>query len=99
METSGRRIKVIGEIDTLTTPLMFAAVIKLAQAHPDEAIEVDLAGVSFMDTIGLHAFARLRKTLPNMRTVNPSDRLLRLLGITGLAELILQPEPRGFEER
>ena len=46
-------------------------------------LEVDLSGVSFIDSSGLKAFLNVRKRNANMRIVEPSAVVLRLLEITG----------------
>ena len=45
-------------------------------------LEVDLSGVSFIDSSGLKAFLNVRRGNTNMRIVEPSAAVLRLLEIT-----------------
>jgi anti-anti-sigma factor len=46
-------------------------------------LEVDLSGVTFIDSSGLKAFLNVRKRNANLRIVEPSVAVLRLLEITG----------------
>ena len=46
-------------------------------------LEVDLSGVSFLDSSGLKAFLNVRKRNANMRIVEPSAVVVHLLEITG----------------
>jgi anti-sigma B factor antagonist/stage II sporulation protein AA (anti-sigma F factor antagonist) len=46
-------------------------------------LEVDLSGVSFIDSSGLKAFLNVRRRNANMRVVEASAAVLRVLQITG----------------
>lgn len=52
-------------------------------------LEVDLSGVSFIDSSGLKAFLNVRRRNANMRVVEPSAVVLRLLEITGTHSLLV----------
>ena len=47
------------------------------------AIEVDLSGVTFIDAEALHALLAAARRNPNMRVVEPSSIVERVLEITG----------------
>ena len=47
---------------------------------------VDLSGVTFIDSTGLHALIRLHDSLPEMRIIAVSDAVQRLLDLTDTAE-------------
>ena len=53
-------------------------------------LEVDLSGVSFIDSSGLKAFLNVRRRNANMRVVEPSAVVLRLLQITGLHAFLVE---------
>ena len=82
------RLAVIGEIDLSTTDLLRARLLNvLSTLHPHR-IEVDLAGVTFMDCGGLtvlivagNAAARAGCQL---RITNPQRLVRRILDLTGL---------------
>ena len=58
-------------------------------------LEVDLSGVSFIDSSGLKAFLNIRRRHPNMRVVEPSAVVLRLLEITGTRAFLLDGTGAG----
>ena len=49
-------------------------------------LDVDLRGVTFMDSSALMALVRVKRARPEMRIVSKSDAVRRLFEITGLAE-------------
>ena len=51
--------------------------------------EVDLSGVSFIDSSGLKAFLNVRRRNANMRVVEPSAVVVRLLNITATHDLLV----------
>ena len=70
----------------------------LSSAHQIEAwlgsfevpvLEVDLSGVSFIDSSGLKAFLNVRRRHPNMRIVAPSAAVMRLLEMTSTRAFLL----------
>jgi anti-anti-sigma factor len=48
-----------------------------------QTIEVDVSGVTFIDSSGLKAFINARRQNPQMRVVEANALVLRLLDITG----------------
>ena len=64
-ETERPLIRLRGDLDTYNAPATFAHILEQAEANND-CVEVDLAGVAFIDSTAL---VRLRRTLPNMRVV------------------------------
>ena len=82
------RLAVIGEIDLSTTDLLRARLLNVLSALHPQRIEVDLAGVPFMDCGGLtvlivagNAAARAGCQL---RITNPQRLVRRILDLTGL---------------
>ena len=53
-------------------------------------LEVDLSGVSFIDSSGLKAFLNARRRNANIRVVEPSAAVLRLLQITGTYRFLVE---------
>jgi anti-anti-sigma factor len=47
------------------------------------AIDVDLSGVTFFDAAALRALLKARRRNPNMRIVEPSPAVRRVLELTG----------------
>ena len=54
-----------------------------------QAIGVDLSGVTFIDSSGLKAFLNARKRNPNLRVVDPSALVTRLLEMTGTSDYLI----------
>jgi anti-anti-sigma factor len=86
-----RGVELKGELDALGAPQL-SRFAPGAQG-PDGA-EVDLSGLTFVDSAGLHALIDLKQREPGIRLVNPSKQLERLLDITATRELLLGPAER-----
>ena len=78
----GLRVRVVGEIDISTAPRIIQHTY-MADCH-----ELDLSGVTFIDSTGLHALIRLRDALPDLRIVAVSAPVQRLLEITDTADYL-----------
>lgn len=59
------------------------------------SLQVDLSGVSFIDSSGLKAFLNVRRRNTNMRIVEPSAVVSRLLEITGTRALLVDGDDTG----
>jgi len=80
-------VTVRGEIDMSTAEILAARLAEVAGRSPGRLV-VDLAGVGFMDSAGLHCLARVRRLLPEhcplvIRSAQPQVR--KVLELTGLA--------------
>jgi anti-sigma B factor antagonist len=79
---------VTGEIDALTSELLDDALGDLP-VMPDGSVEIDLAGITFIDSSGLRVLLGLADRVAGTgRTVavrNPSHTVIRLLEITKLS--------------
>ena len=93
----GWLVEVSGEIDLHTAPALRAAldsvVAEAAAASPGGAdVLVDLSGVGFMDSTGLGELVGAHKALGRaggrLHLVVTSDRVARLLSLTGLDEVL-----------
>ena len=73
-------LKIIGEVDMSSAPLLIEAV--LLSRSPG----IDLSGITFMDSTGLHALIDLVKARPSLRIVAVSKPVRRLIQIAGLAD-------------
>ncbi|MEC3998473.1 STAS domain-containing protein [Actinacidiphila sp. DG2A-62] len=91
-EDGGRsRAALTGEIDLDNVPMLRDALgdsLRLAE----EGLDVDLSGVRFLDCSGLNVLLALRRTAAaygcDLRMVNPSGPVSRLLMITGTQALL-----------
>jgi anti-sigma B factor antagonist len=86
-------VTLTGELDLDSVDTLQAA---LAQAANAGAVDVDMSGVTFMDSSGLRgligAYKKLAADGRRLRIVEPSDRVVRLLKLTGQYERFTEPE-------
>ena len=93
-------VAVTGELDVATAPLL-AERIAQAETAAAPLIVVDLSGVSFMDSTGLHtlleAHARSQQEGDRLRIASPwSAQVQRLMELAGVVdELPLLPVSAG----
>lgn len=90
--TTGALLAVQGEIDLVTEPQLRGSMTRcLHDGH--SAIDVDLSGVTFCDSSGLHAFLDISRDAAKaggyLRLHNPSPIVARLLTLTGTGTLVL----------
>lgn len=73
-------VTVTGEVDMSTAPALFQA------ATPDRmtGATIDLRAVTFFDSAAIHTLIRLAEHYPGTLEVLPSDRVRRVLDISGL---------------
>jgi anti-anti-sigma factor len=84
-----------GDLDLATVPLLRSVVAKLrpVAARHGMAIYLDLGGVRFIDSTGLHLLLDLRRQRDPIRVVATSACVDRLLDITQTREFVLDAEP------
>jgi anti-anti-sigma factor len=75
-------VTVTGEVDMASAEALYRA------ATPDraEAATLDLRAVTFFDSAAIHALIRLAERYPGALEVIPSDRVRRILEISGLGQ-------------
>ena len=83
IEVTERRVKVTGDVDAATTPLMIEAVMKAM------TVELDLSEVSFVDSYGLTGLIKLRNTRAALEIIDVSPEFYRTLERAGLVESLL----------
>jgi anti-anti-sigma factor len=79
-------LRLVGELDMATAPKLQAA---LAMIPPTGTVTLELGGLSFIDSTGLHVIVRYAESLGGASPLvlrNASASLLRLLAITKLDE-------------
>ncbi|MFI7226348.1 STAS domain-containing protein [Nonomuraea angiospora] len=87
----GTLIEVAGEVDAATAPQLTAHI---EREHPDAglALVLDLSGVSFMDSSGLHLLVeqhnRQAEHGSGLHVAAPHERVRRLLEITGVDQVL-----------
>ena len=77
--TNNGRPAVRGELDLLNTPALEAWLTSL----DGQLTEVDLSGVTFFDSCALRTFLSVRSRNAQLRVVNPSQAVVKVLEITG----------------
>ena len=90
-------LMVSGEIDMATAPA-FRAVIEQSKSL-GAAVVVDLSGVTFMDSSGLHVLVTVHTQRVPMCVRNPSAQVDRLLTMTGLQRLICMNQAHDAEAK
>jgi len=85
-----RTLTVTGEID-LATATRFEAELDAVISEAHSPADVDLSGVTFIDSSGLHALIRAQQhvigTVVRLVLVNPSKACRQVLEITDTADL------------
>lgn len=85
-------LSVTGEVDLSTSEQLTEAVSAAVQASEVEVVEVDLAGVSFMDSAGLRVLVAGMKQADaqGVRLVasNPQPQVRKVFELTGLDEVL-----------
>jgi len=82
------RVAVVGEIDLANTDVLQARLLGVLSAKLPDRVEVDLAGVTFLDCGGLTVLVVVGKAAActgcQLRITNPQSIVHRVLGLTGL---------------
>jgi len=78
------RASICGECDLSNADEIEAWLISFGPGP----LDVDLAGVTFLDSSGLYALMRVTRKNPSLRVVNPSPIVRRVLEVTGTTYLI-----------
>jgi anti-anti-sigma factor len=95
------RMVVVGEVDLATAHLLRDRVLDLLREQTPAVVDVDLAGVTFLDCTGISALVAVRAAAlrvgGRMRVSHPQPIVRRLLDVTGLLGIftapIDQPQP------
>lgn len=84
----GGGLRLEGEFDVANAPELAAAIEDLAPE--DGPVDVEMSGVTFMDTAGLHALVRGAQSLDGAAPVvlvDPPSRVVRLMEIVGVVRM------------
>lgn len=83
------RLFVSGELDLATAPRLEEAVVRICR-DPTSAITIDLTGVTFMDSSGLHAVLNAQQLCREHRRdfllAPPEGQAKRLFEVTGVLD-------------
>jgi anti-sigma B factor antagonist len=92
-QITGRTVTLVlsGELDLLSSPLLEQALEDAYQSNP-ELIVVDLRGLEFMDSTGLHrliaAHQRAVQSGQRFGLVRGGEQMRRLFELAGIADLL-----------
>ncbi|QMU76835.1 STAS domain-containing protein [Streptacidiphilus sp. PB12-B1b] len=93
-------VRPVGDLDLDSAPVLIAAVEELVDLGHHHLV-LDLAQLSFCDSMGLSAFLRLlRRTKSvggSLTLMSPPDQVKRLLSMAGLDQILVRHEPDGQE--
>ena len=79
-----QRITIVGEIDIESSRSLTEAVVTIAADRTDPIL-LDLRAVTFIDSSGLHSLTRLCAAVPNLRVVEVSPHVKRVVELAGLS--------------
>jgi anti-sigma B factor antagonist len=92
-------VAVRGEVELATAPALTAAVQEAIRCSSGPFV-VDLSGVDFLDSTGIHCLVRARALLGRedraLAIVRPRDHVRRVLALTGIDELV--PVYESYDE-
>jgi anti-anti-sigma factor len=84
-------VSIAGELDMARETEVLELVVSV-DAPPGSTVDVDLSAVSFVDSRGLRAILGARGFLAGrgceLRLLNPTRQLLKVIELAGLAELL-----------
>jgi anti-sigma B factor antagonist len=96
-DTEPPRMLVFGEVDALSAGHLHKAVVEVLRDQRPRRIEMDLHGVSFLDSAGIHALvlcqADARQLDCQITLTKPQPIVYRVLQVTGLLEHFGLTEP------
>lgn len=103
------RAVVTGEVDLATAPALRERLLCLLHDHGPDLLDVDLAGVTYLDCTGIGALVAVRnaavRTGRRVRVSHPQPIVRRVLEVTGLLGVFTAPidssapEPAGCASR
>lgn len=89
------RVAVAGEIDLATAPVLRERLLRVLRDQRPDLLDVDLAGVTFLDCTGLGALVAIRNAAiqagRQMRVSHPQPTVRRVLEVTGLLGVFTAP--------
>jgi anti-anti-sigma factor len=89
------RVAVVGEVDLVTTPVLRERLLRVLRDRRPDLLDVDLAGVTFLDCTGLGALVAVRNAAVQaggqIRVSHPRPIVRRVLEVTGLLGVFTAP--------
>jgi len=85
-------VVVTGEVDLLTAGQLRAVAEDVLEVHRPARLEIDLAGVTFLDSSGINTLVALAREAGDraatLAVVRAQAQVARVLAITGVAEFL-----------
>ena len=89
------RVAVVGEVDLATAHLLRDRLLGVLREQAPAVLDVDLAGVTFLDCTGISALVAVRnaamRTGRQVRVTHPQPIVRRVLDVTGLLGPLTAP--------
>jgi anti-anti-sigma factor len=89
------RVAVVGEVDLATASVLRGRLLRVLHDQTPAVLDVDLAGVTFLDCAGIGALVEVRDAAVQagrqMRVTHPQPIVHRVLETMGLLELLTAP--------
>jgi anti-anti-sigma factor len=89
------RVAVVGEVELATAPMLRDRLLNVLHQQAPAVLDVDLAGVTFLDCTGVSALVAVRnaalRTGRQMRVTHPQPFVRRVLDLTGLLGVLTAP--------
>ena len=84
-ENGNLNVKVIGKLDTMTAPKLEEELSKNMDGV--ETIIFDLEQLKYISSSGIRVLLTIKKKIGNMKVLKPTDEVMEVFEITGLADL------------
>lgn len=96
-------VAVRGDVDLATAPLLLSALLDAVRQHRPRVLELDLAGLTFLDARGVSALLRThlvaRELGCRLRLLRPRPHIRRVLDLTGVPGVSAeQTGPESFPD-
>ena len=92
------RVVVVGEVDLATAAVLRGRLLSVLQDRNPAVVDVDLAGVTFLDCTGIGAlvagYNTARRSGCQLRVSHPQPIVGRVLELTGLLSVLTAPIER-----
>jgi len=89
------RVTVAGEVDLATTPMLRERLLRVLRDQRPDLLDVDLAGVTFLDCTGIGALVAVRNAAVHagsqMRVSHPQPIVRWVLEVTRLLSVFTAP--------
>ena len=96
------RVAVTGEVDLATGPGLREALLRVLHTHGPAVLDIDLAGVTFLDCTGIRALIAVRNAAVHdgcqVRVCHPRPNVRRVLEMARLLD-VLTVEPADPQHR